>query len=418
MKVLSDLAPELAYAIVNQEDEPSWWGMIKDGRTTIPEFWNGEGVQNIVSLGGPLENWFYDGLACIRPDPGAPGFKNCIIKPAFVKELNWLKTHHDSPYGRISVDWARKDGKIDVDVTIPINTTAIIYLPEKNIREGGLPIRKANGISFLRLENDRAVYKLSSGKYAFEITPTKTISINKAPIIKNKKGDRIRTSSFTKSIEIVIESDPGTTVYYTLDGTEPTTESIKYQSPFEISKHSIIKAIAEKEGNFSFFTATAEVFEVVAFKELKLANNPSGKYPGKGEYTLFDGIKGSANFKDGKWLGFEGDDLQFIIDFGKVKNVSRISVNCLTNEESWIFAPKQIDCFAIENGETFSKQGSLSESDIKLQSIGNLNTFVLNTASFESQYLKIIVHNTGICPIGNAGAGNKAWLFVDEIIIE
>jgi len=168
MKTLSDLDPELAYAIANQEDEPSWWGMIKDGRTTIPEFWNGEGVQNIVSLGGPLENWFYYGLAGIRPDPAAPGFKNCIIKPAFVKDLDWLKAHHDSPYGRIAVEWKRRDGKIEVDVTVPVNSTATIYLPGKNIREGGLPIHKANGISFLRIENDRAVYKLSSGEYAFE----------------------------------------------------------------------------------------------------------------------------------------------------------------------------------------------------------------------------------------------------------
>lgn len=42
MKVLSDIDPELAYTIANQEDEPSWWGMIKDGRTTIPEFWGGK----------------------------------------------------------------------------------------------------------------------------------------------------------------------------------------------------------------------------------------------------------------------------------------------------------------------------------------------------------------------------------------
>ncbi len=120
MKVLRDLDPELAYEIPHQKDEPIWWGMIKDGRTTIPEFWNGEGVQNIVSLGGPLENWFYCGLAGIRPDPAAPGFKKCIIKPAFVKELDWLKAHHDSPYVHISVDWERKEDQIQFRLAIPI----------------------------------------------------------------------------------------------------------------------------------------------------------------------------------------------------------------------------------------------------------------------------------------------------------
>jgi alpha-L-rhamnosidase len=170
MKVLSDLDPELAYAIANQEDEPSWWGMIKDGRTTIPEFWNGEGVQNIVSLGGPLENWFYYGLAGIRPDPAAPGFKNCIIKPAFVKELDWLKAHHDSPYGRISVDWERQEDQILFRLTVPVGSTATVYLPGKNITEGGSPVGDAVGVTFIKHEDGAAVYKVESGNYSFEST--------------------------------------------------------------------------------------------------------------------------------------------------------------------------------------------------------------------------------------------------------
>jgi len=164
------LDPELAYAIANQEEEPSWWGMIKDGRTTIPEFWNGEGVQNIVSLGGPLENWFYYGLAGIRPDPAAPGFKNCIIKPAFVKELDWLKAHHDSPYGRISVDWERQEDQILFRLTIPVGSTATVYIPGENIMEGGLPLEEAEGVSLQDYENGTSVFLIESGNYDFRIT--------------------------------------------------------------------------------------------------------------------------------------------------------------------------------------------------------------------------------------------------------
>ncbi len=167
MKVLSDFDPELVYSIANQEDEPSWWGMIKDGRTTIPEFWDGIGVQNIVSLGGPCENWFYYGLAGIRPDEAHPGFKHFAIKPLFVNDISWVKAHHDSPYGRIAVEWKKKGGKYEVDVTVPSNTTATVYLPGRNITEGGLPADKVEGITFLGMEKDRAVFKLNSGSYQF-----------------------------------------------------------------------------------------------------------------------------------------------------------------------------------------------------------------------------------------------------------
>ena len=167
MKVLTDIDPETAYSIANQEDEPSWWGMIKDGRTTIPEFWNGDGVQNIVSLGGPLENWFYYGLAGIRSDLAYPGFKQFLIKPSYVKDIDWVKAHHNSPYGRIAVEWKRKKGKYEVDVTVPANSTARVYLPGEKITEGGLPVDKVEGITFLRMENDLAVFKLNSGRYQF-----------------------------------------------------------------------------------------------------------------------------------------------------------------------------------------------------------------------------------------------------------
>ena len=168
MKVLSDIDPELAYSIANQEDEPSWWGMIKDGRTTIPEFWNGSGVQNIVSLGGPCENWFYYGLAGIRPDQAHPGFKHFMIKPLFIEGLDWVKAHHDCPYGRIAVQWKRKDGWLMVDVTVPVNTTATVYVPGKKTTEGGLPADEAEGVTFLRMEKNKAVYKVESGKYQFK----------------------------------------------------------------------------------------------------------------------------------------------------------------------------------------------------------------------------------------------------------
>jgi len=141
--------------------------MIKNGETTTSEFWDRQGVQNIPSLSGPCENWFYYALAGIRPDPAAPGFKNTIIRPAFVKDLTWLKAHHDSPFGRIAVDWKRKDGQLTLNVTVPPNSSATVYIPGENINESGMSVDRANGVALVGRENGCSVLNVQSGSYSF-----------------------------------------------------------------------------------------------------------------------------------------------------------------------------------------------------------------------------------------------------------
>jgi alpha-L-rhamnosidase len=120
---------------------------------------------------GHITEWFYAGLAGIQADPAAPGWKKFIIKPAVVGDLTWVKAHYDSPYGRIVSNWKREGEKLTMDVTIPPNSTATIYVPAKDaasITESGKPATKAVGVKFLRMENGAAVYAVGSGTYHFE----------------------------------------------------------------------------------------------------------------------------------------------------------------------------------------------------------------------------------------------------------
>jgi alpha-L-rhamnosidase len=112
-----------------------------------------------------------ESLAGIRPDPDGPGFKKTIIKPNMVGDLQWVNAHHDSPYGRILSNWKREGGKISMDVTIPANTTATVFVPAKDaagVTESGKPAGEAEGVKFLRFENNAAVYAVGSGTYQFQ----------------------------------------------------------------------------------------------------------------------------------------------------------------------------------------------------------------------------------------------------------
>ena len=177
MRVLSDNGrPDLAYAIATQTTYPSWGYMISKGATTMWELWNGDTAdsgmnsRNIVMLIGDLNIWLNEYLAGIRPDPAALGFKKIIINPEPIGDLAWVKDSYDSVRGRISSEWHQSAGKFDLQVTIPANTTATVYLPAKNlksVREAGKDLAAVAGVKSAKMEANRAVLEIGSGDYHF-----------------------------------------------------------------------------------------------------------------------------------------------------------------------------------------------------------------------------------------------------------
>ncbi len=166
---------DVAYRVVTQTTFPSWGYWVKQGATTLWENWNGAGTHNHIMF-GDISAWFYGTLAGIRPDQTAPGFKRMIIKPAIVGDLTWVKCHYDSMYGRIVSNWRRdppvgpRAGTLTMEVTIPPNTTATIYVPTADaatVTESGKPAGQVAGVKFLRMEAGNAVYEVGSGQYRF-----------------------------------------------------------------------------------------------------------------------------------------------------------------------------------------------------------------------------------------------------------
>jgi alpha-L-rhamnosidase len=124
---------DLAYKIATQTTPPGWGAWIERGATTFWESWQnwGGGDSRNHVMFGDISAWCYKVLAGIRPDPAEPGFKHVLIKPEIVGDLKWVKARHDSPYGRIAVAWQRDGSDVKLNVTIPPNTTATVFVPGK-----------------------------------------------------------------------------------------------------------------------------------------------------------------------------------------------------------------------------------------------------------------------------------------------
>ncbi|MGB6931901.1 MAG: family 78 glycoside hydrolase catalytic domain [Acidobacteriaceae bacterium] len=176
--------PDVARQIASQTTYPSWGYMIRRGATTIWELWNGDTAnpamnsRNHLMLLGDFATWLYEDMAGINPDPEQPGFKSIILRPMPESGLLFVKASHDSPYGRIATSWKRDGENFRLEVSIPPNTSATLYLPAAtpaSVLENGKPAASAGGVRFLRSEPATAVYAIGSGDYVFtsKIAPTR-----------------------------------------------------------------------------------------------------------------------------------------------------------------------------------------------------------------------------------------------------
>jgi alpha-L-rhamnosidase len=177
MRTLSDNGhADIAYQIATQKTYPGWGYMMEKGATTIWELWNGDTADPAMNSGnhvmqiGDLAVWMYEYLGGIRADPEKPGFQHILIRPYPAGDLTSVQASHKSMYGTIASSWKRAAGNFTLDVTVPPNTTATVWLPAKDaaaVTESGHPANSARGVKFVRSEGDRAVFELASGSYAF-----------------------------------------------------------------------------------------------------------------------------------------------------------------------------------------------------------------------------------------------------------
>ena len=177
MRVLSDNGrPDLAYTLASQKTYPSWGYMLERGATTIWELWNGDTADpamnshNHLMLIGDLNIWLHEYLAGIRTDAAQPGFKRIVIRPHALGDLSFVEATHRSLYGEIVSRWRREAGHFMLEVRIPPNTTALVYVPARSpgaVTEAGLPAARAAGVEFLRMEAGTAVFAVQPGSYRF-----------------------------------------------------------------------------------------------------------------------------------------------------------------------------------------------------------------------------------------------------------
>ncbi len=160
---------DLAFKLASNKTYPSWGYMVENGATTIWELWNGNTAdptmnsQNHVMLLGDLMIWYYENMAGIKSNPEKPGFEQIIMKPDFNAGLTFVNASYESIHGLIKSDWKKGKTNLVWKITIPANSSAIVYLPTTNpsdVKVNNVKVSKS-----YKIENNKLVLELPSGTY-------------------------------------------------------------------------------------------------------------------------------------------------------------------------------------------------------------------------------------------------------------
>ncbi len=246
------------------------------------------------------------------------------------------------------------------------------------------------------------------------------VSLNNSDTVRLAKPLIVSDKTiFNKSTEVTLSLGfEGVEIYYSLDGSTPSRNTKKYSGPISINESCQLKAVAVREGWADSHVASADFIQVkYIIENITLKNEPSPRYAGEGANTLSDGEKGNADFRNGKWLGFEQIDLVAEVDLGEVEQPGEVIVSCLEEIGSYIFFPKSLSVATSLDGNRFTAANNVNLGIPKQSRPNSLKHFSIQLNGSDVRYLRIKVSNVGHCPDWHPGAGDKAWVFVDEIVI-
>ena len=163
---------DIAYQIANQRTFPGWGYMLENGATTLWETWEypKSGPSQNHPMFGSVDEWFYRSLLGINP--AAPGFEKVLIKPQPAGDLTWAKGNYNSIRGKIESDWKIEGQQFILNVSIPANIKAEIWIPSKDniVTENNKPIKDNPAMKSLRYEHGYTVIETGSGNYSFVST--------------------------------------------------------------------------------------------------------------------------------------------------------------------------------------------------------------------------------------------------------
>jgi hexosaminidase len=205
---------------------------------------------------------------------------------------------------------------------------------------------------------------------------------------------------------------------YSIDGSEPGEGSPEFTDTLAIRHAGTLQVTPFRHGRaLDLPTRFTLLDNLASGKPITYAQPPSPRYSGS-PGALDDGLLGSNNLHDGQWVGWEGGDLDASIDLQQTTSLRSIAVNFIQQSGSWVLPPRSVTFYVSADGEHWSP---LDTKTPKIDA-GDARPLVqriefASAAPISARYVRVKAENYGPLPADSPGAGHKAWLFSDEIML-
>lgn len=267
----------------------------------------------------------------------------------------------------------------------------------------------------------------NGGRLVFEMTgaPAKTWASAGGSPVSEIKNDLIvavpyvaaPSDRFKHSTQVSLKGvEPGAAIYYTLDGSEPTTKSTRYATPFNISKTCTLKAVAFKNGEYSHVVSTP-FYLIPTDKTIKVLSKIHPQFEAGGPDALIDGIRGQEDFRLGAWQSHYPGNLEAIVDLKAPRALHKLGLSVLQDLGVWIWYPTQVEFFTSNDGQHFTSAGVVKNT-FSDREYGSFTQVLSLPVDLKTRYVKVVAANHGIIPDWHPGKGEPCHIFADEIIIE
>lgn len=194
----------------------------------------------------------------------------------------------------------------------------------------------------------------------------------------------------------------------------------KYTKPISIIDNATIEYYARDYNNTSYIQ-TANFKKIPNDRKITLKSEYNKSYHAGGAQGLIDGIYGKLNWRAGDWQGYQGQDVEVIMEFNEAQNIKSLAANFLEDQNSWIFYPKQVNFYVSKNGNDWTLVNEIetnkSDKDMNV-SITKFETSYSTIVPEKYKFAKMIAKNFGPMPQWHEGRGNPTFIFIDEFEVK
>ncbi len=206
-------------------------------------------------------------------------------------------------------------------------------------------------------------------------------------------------------------------IRFTLDGSDPDSKSDEYNQPFGLTKTTLVKAaLFDKDKMPGSINQRKIIVSKASGKPVTIIKPYSYKYPGNAKQAMTDGLTGTDSYKSG-WQGYEGTDMEFIVDLLQPTKISSAKLNFIKNPANWVLFPTAVVFSTSLDGKKWkelisTKFDASSPSAKKNMAAGG------NFPETEVRYIKVMATSPKVLPDWHEYKGQPCWIFADELIVE